>query len=227
MANIIILEYPHEHKDAITCSQSNSCKTQVRVCAIYDNQAITFTYYRVDKLKNKGKLSQIDEDRSSEKFDTEKEVRYRRWLRDTPTSRSVLNPSSGSNNADESPRNLDGTMAEAALSIDKENVMNFAAFRAPYTFEPLPFTDDDCIDPLTFPNIRTWHTSKDLLRKRMQKALLGRMYEQNKQRALWIVRHMVVDWEKGTGIKAEDECIDNNWGFIRVENVREVVLALI
>lgn len=118
-------------------------------------------------------------------------------------------------------------MAGAALSIAKEEAMNFAAFRTTCASEPLPFTDDDCIDPLTFPNIRAWHISKDLLKKRLQKALLKQMYEKNKQRALWIVRHMVVDWEKGTGIKVEDERVGDNWGFIRVENVREMVLALI
>lgn len=86
--------------------------------------------------------------------------------------------------------------------------------------------DDNRINPLTHPNLRIQLEWREVLKTRLHKALLKRMHEQNKYRALWIVRHMVLDWEKGAGIKVEEESTGECWGFVRAENIQEMVLGL-
>lgn len=83
------------------------------------------------------------------------------------------------------------------------------------------------IDPLTHPNVKIQHNWREVLKTRLHQALLKRMHEQNKHRAIWIVRHMVVDWENGAGVKVEEDWAGDCWGFIRSQNIQEIALALI
>lgn len=163
--------------------------------------------------------------------DADKEARYQLWLNGSSAEASepaqgVETPSATANNH-MTPATPGDMASKHPTSIPRNETMNFENVRTPRSSETPTFNDDSRIDPLTYPNMKVQEDWREVLKSRLHKALLKRMHEQNKYRALWIVRHMIMDWEKGAGIKVEEDWSGECWGFVRAENIQGMVLALI